>query len=55
MTPRSEDFVLGAATQLPLPTGVPDFRGLVTTASPALFGVWRSVGSETVTAPVVGF
>ena len=40
--------------RLPLPTGVPDFRELVTTALPALFGVWRSVGSETVTAPVVG-
>jgi hypothetical protein len=54
MTPRSGEIVPGADTQLPLPTGVPDFRGLVTTAPPALFGVWRSVGFETVTAPVVG-
>lgn len=54
MTPRSEDLSRMLLTRLPLPTGVPDFRGLVTTAPPALFGVWRSVGSETVTAPVVG-
>ena len=54
MTPRSEDFVPGATTRLPLPTGVPDFRGLFTTAPPALFGVWRLVGFRTVTAPVVG-
>ena len=55
MTPRSEDFVPGATTRLPLPTGVPDFRGLFTTAPPALFGVWRLVGFRTVTAPVLGF
>ena len=54
MTPRSGEIVPGAATRLPLPTGVPDFREWVTSALPALFGVWQSVGFRTVTAPVVG-
>ena len=54
MTPRSEDSSGFNLYRLPLPTGVPDFRGLVTTPPPALFGVWRLVGFRTVTAPVVG-
>ena len=55
MTPRSGEICSRCSTRLPLPTGVPDFREWVTTALPALFGVWRSVGFKTVTAPVVGF
>lgn len=51
-TPRSEVFRLpGSHSQQAFQT----FRGLVTAAPPALFGVWRLVGFRTVTAPVVGF
>jgi len=55
MTPRSGEICSRFYSRLPLPTGVPDFRELDTAALPALFGVWRSVGFETVTTPVVGF
>lgn len=41
--------------RLPLPDGVPHFRGYGFVDPPALFGVWQLVGFETVTAPVSGF